>query len=152
MKIAFIHDHLNQMGGAENVLEQLCEVFPGAPVFTSIVDRSRLRSSFKNIDIKHSFMQRLPFLSKHYKKYLPFYPIAFNRMKLSGYDIIFSISSNFAKGVTYEPGSMHINYCLTPMRFVWMLKQYIEKEEIPFYYLPLLYPLLTRFKRWDLKK
>ena len=152
MKIAFVHDYLNQMGGAENVLEQLCELFPEAPVYTSVINKAKLRPSFEKVDIRHSFMQKLPFIENHFKKYLPLYPFAFEQMKLSGFDVIFSISSGFAKGVSYEKGTFHINYCLTPMRFAWMFKQYKEKENIPFFYLPLLYPLLILFKKWDLEK
>ncbi|MFO7634111.1 MAG: hypothetical protein R6W76_16310, partial [Caldilinea sp.] len=38
-RVALVHDWLNQMGGAENVLEELVTLFPGAPVYTSMVDR-----------------------------------------------------------------------------------------------------------------
>lgn len=152
LKIALVHDYLNQMGGAENVLEMFCKVFPGAPIYTSIVDKSKLKESFKNININHSFIQKLPFLDVHFKKYLPLYPLAFERMRIKGYDVILSMSSSFAKGVSYDSNTLHINYCLTPMRFVWMFKQYVAKEKIPFYYKPLLFPVLYRLKKWDLEK
>ncbi len=32
MKTALVHDWLNQIGGAENVLESLVDLVPGAPV------------------------------------------------------------------------------------------------------------------------
>lgn len=152
MKIALVHDYMNQMGGAEKVLEQFCKIFPGAPVYTSIVDRTKLRGGFEGIDIRSSFIQKLPFLGKNYKKYLPLYPFAFENMRLSGYDCILSMSSGFAKGVSYAPNTLHINYCLTPMRFAWMYDQYNEKEKIPFYYKPLLLPLINNMRKWDLKK
>lgn len=152
MKIALVHDYLNQMGGAENVLEQFCQVFPDAPVYTSIVDKTQLRSSFKDIDVRPSFIQNLPFTKKHFKKYLPLYPMAFERMNLSGYDVILSMSSSFAKGVNYSGNTFHINYCLTPMRFAWMFNQYNDKEKIPKYYMPFLIPLLKRYKKWDIEK
>jgi glycosyltransferase involved in cell wall biosynthesis len=152
LKIALVHDYMNQMGGAENVLEQFCQVFPDAPVYTSIVDRSKLRSTFNKIDVHPSFIQKVPFTKKHFKKYLPLYPMAFERMNLSGYDVILSMSSGFAKGVKFSGNTLHINYCLTPMRFAWMFKQYNEKEKLPVFYMPLLIPLLKWYRKWDLKK
>jgi glycosyltransferase involved in cell wall biosynthesis len=152
MKIALVHDYLNQMGGAENVLEEFCKIFPNAPVYTSIVDRSVLRKTFDSVDIRSSFIQNMPFVNKLYKKYLPLYPLAFERMQLKGYDCILSMSSGFAKGVSFEPGICHINYCLTPMRFAWMFKQYNDKEKIPFYYRPVLMPFLKKMRAWDISK
>lgn len=152
MKIALVHDYLNQMGGAENVLEEFISIFPDAPVYTSILDKSKLRSSFSTIDVQTSFLQNLPFIKHHFKKYLPLFPLAFEKMNLKGFDVILSMSSGFAKGVSFSPGTLHINYCLTPMRFAWMFKQYDEKEKIPIYFKLILYPILNNFKQWDLKK
>ena len=36
MRVALAHDWLNQMGGAENVLEELVGMSPGPPVFPPI--------------------------------------------------------------------------------------------------------------------
>ena len=36
MKIALVHDYLKEYGGAERVLEALHELFPNAPVYTSV--------------------------------------------------------------------------------------------------------------------
>ena len=140
------------MGGAENVLEEFCKIFPQAPIYTSIVDKRKLRESFEGLDIRSSFMQNLPFVKTQFKKYLPLYPLAFERMQLKGYDCILSMSSSFAKGVSFSGNTLHINYCLTPMRFAWMFKQYNEKEKIPVYYRPFLSLLLKQFRKWDLEK
>ena len=35
MNLALIHDWLNQLGGAEDVLEALVAVYPNAPLYTS---------------------------------------------------------------------------------------------------------------------
>jgi primosomal protein N' len=40
MKVALIHDHLAQDGGAEKVLKVLSEMFPDAPIYTLLYDRS----------------------------------------------------------------------------------------------------------------
>ncbi len=36
MHVALVHDWLNQIGGAEDVLESLVEMYPGAPIYTSM--------------------------------------------------------------------------------------------------------------------
>ena len=36
MRIALIHDWLNQVGGAEDVLAELVQMYPQAPIYTSL--------------------------------------------------------------------------------------------------------------------
>jgi len=150
VKIALAHDFLNQYGGAERTLEALHEAFPEAPIFTSVFVPDRLPACFSDWDVRTSFMQNLPFLTTAYKKYLPLYPRAFERFDLSGFDVVLSSSSAFAKGIRVPPGAVHICYCYTPMRFVWDRDRYLEKEPVPFYLKPFLNPLLERLRRWDL--
>ena len=94
MKIAIVHDYLNQYGGAERVIEVFSELFPSASIF----DKDKLPPIFGQMNIKTSFMQKFPFLDKHFKKYLLFYPKAIESFDLSGYDLVLSSSSTFAKG------------------------------------------------------
>ena len=63
MKVALVHDYLNQMGGAERVVLALHEMFPDAPIYTSIFDPQRVDPAFQKIDIRTSFMQHLPKVS-----------------------------------------------------------------------------------------
>ena len=76
MKVALVHDYLNQMGGAERVVLALHEMFPDAPLYTSIYDTKRVDTAFQSIDIRTSFMQRFPLVKKHHQPFLPFYPFA----------------------------------------------------------------------------
>ena len=117
MKVALVHDYLNQMGGAERVVLAFHELFPEAPLYTSIYDPGRVDSAFRNIDIRTSFMQKLPLVKKHHQPFLPLYPFAMERLDLRGYDLVLSSSSAFGKGVITRPGKMHICYCHTPMRW-----------------------------------
>ena len=93
MKIAIVHDYLNQFGGAERVIAALHEVWPDAPIYTSIYDEKRMPKIFQRMDIRTSFMQRFPFVFKLFKYYLLFYPLAFESFALSGYDLLLSSSS-----------------------------------------------------------
>ncbi len=70
MKVALVHDYLNQMGGAERVVLALHEVFPDAPIYTSIYDPKRVDTAFQKIDIRTSFMQKMPLVKKHHQPFL----------------------------------------------------------------------------------
>lgn len=151
MKIAIVHDYLIQYGGAEKVVEVFHELFPDAPIFTTIYSKRRFPEYFKEIDIKTSFMQNFPFLEKHFKKYLLFYPKAIECLNLKGYDLVLSSSSAFAKGVKKNNNTCHICYCHAPMRFVWDYKRYIEKEDIGIFTKKVLPLAIKWLKEWDLK-
>ena len=129
MKVAIIHDYLNQYGGAERVVEVLHEVFPRAPIYTSIYIPENMPESFKSMDIRTSYMQKLPFLNKHFKKYLLLYPGAFRSFKLKEYDLVLSSSSSFAKGINIDKKTCHICYCYTPTRFIWDHDNYMSRED-----------------------
>ena len=128
MKLAIVHDYLNQYGGAERVIETLHELYPDVPIYTSIYTPNTMPASFKEMDIRTSFMQKLPFLGRYFKHYLLLYPRAMESLNLSGYDVILSSSSAFAKGAKTEKGVLHICYCYTPTRFVWDYDNYVKKK------------------------
>lgn len=149
MKVALVHDYLNQMGGAERVVLAFHELFPEAPLYTSIYDPGRVDSAFRNIDIRTSFMQKLPLVKKHHQPFLPLYPFAMERLDLRGYDLVLSSSSAFGKGVITRPGTMHICYCHTPMRWCWNYDEYVEREglgRLPRAVLPFI---ITGLRVWD---
>lgn len=151
MKIAIVHDFLNQRGGAERVVAVLHEMFPEAPIFTSIVNRGALWPELASAEIRPSWMQKLPALKKHFKKYLPFYPKAIESFDLGEYDLVISSSSAFAKGAIKRPNALHICYCYTPMRFVWDYQNYVEKEDINIILRGILPLFIGGLKEWDLK-
>ncbi len=128
MKLAIIHDYLNQYGGAERVLEKLHELFPEAPIYTSIYDPSAMPDGYRRWDIRTSFMQRLPGVMRHHQLFLPFYPLAFESFDLNDYDLVISNSSAWCKGVHTPPTTLHLCYCLTPMRWVWNYREYVQRE------------------------
>jgi glycosyltransferase involved in cell wall biosynthesis len=151
MRIAIVHDFLNQFGGAERVISALHEIWPEAPIYTSIYDQRRLPDVFRQMDIKVSFMQQLPFIFALYKYYFWLYPLAFEKFDLSEYDIILSSSSAYAKGVKKQPNQVHLCYCYTPMRFVWRFEDYLLREKVPGFLKKILLYLLEPIKQWDLQ-
>jgi glycosyltransferase involved in cell wall biosynthesis len=150
--IALVHDWLNQMGGAENVLEELVDLFPGAPVYTSIYDRGHMPAAYQAWDIRTTFMQRLPGVTTNHQKYLPLYPLAFGRTDLSAYDLVLSNKSGFCHGVRTARDvrrATHVCYCLTPTRYLWLYDQYRAREHIGGLASAVLQPMLAWLRRWD---
>ena len=151
-RMALVHDWLNQMGGAENVLEELVDLFPGAPVYTSMYAPERMPDAYRRWDIRTSFMQHLPAVTTHHQRYLPLYPQAFQRTDLSDYDLVLSNKSGFCHGVTTARDghkALHVCYCLTPTRFLWLYDQYREREQIGGVVNAGLQPVLAQLRKWD---
>lgn len=126
MRVAIVHDDLVQWGGAERVLLGLCEIFPDAPIFTSVYDSDNLtlKRNFVNKKIITSFLQKIPGWKSLYKVLLPFYPIAFEQFDFTGFDLVISHTTRFAKSVITKPKTRHICYCHTPPRFLWHFSGY----------------------------
>lgn len=143
MKIALVHDDLVQWGGAERVLSAICEVYPEASIYTSIVDFDNplIKQNFSGKKITTSFMQKIPFKGRLYKALLPIYPIAFEQFDFSGFDIVISHTTRFAKSIITKPETLHICYCHTPPRFLWGF----SGEEIP----SILKMFLVKFRLYD---
>jgi glycosyltransferase involved in cell wall biosynthesis len=149
LRVALIHDYLNQYGGAERVLEELHTLFPSAPVFTSIYWPERMSPIIRGLDVRTSFMQRLPLVTRNHQPFLLLYPLAFESFDLSGFDVVISNSSAFCKGVLTHPGTLHICYCLTPMRWVWNYHAYVDRERLGFMARMVLPAAISQLRAWD---
>ena len=150
MRVAIVHDLMNQMGGAERVLLTLHDLFPaGADLHLDLgPDASRISASVA-MDIRTSYMQRLPFILRHHQPYLPLYPFVFERLDLREYDVVISSSWAFAKGIVTRPEALHICYCHTPMRWAWRYEDYISHERVGLLARALLPPFITWLRSWD---
>lgn len=144
MRVALVHDDLVQWGGAERMLLGLCEAFPDAPIYTSVYDNTNpiLRRNFGLKKVITSFIQDIPGWGSLYKALLPLYPIAFEQFDFSGFDLVISQTTRFAKGIITKPGTTHICYCHTPPRFLWGFSG--EKTD------GLLQPYFNFLKKYDL--
>lgn len=150
-RIALAHDYLNQHGGAERVLEVFHELYPEAPVYTSIYAPDLMPDSYRKWDIRASFMQHLPGIHQHHQPYLPLYPLAFRRFQFDDYELVLSSSSAFVKGIRVPGNALHICYCHSPMRFAWDFDRYAGRERIGLPARRLLPPLLARLRNWDVE-
>ncbi len=148
-RVALVHDWLNQVGGAESVLETLVGMFSGAPVYTSIYAPEIMPAHYRSWDIRTTFMQRLPDIRRHHQVYMPVYPLAFRALRMAGYDLILSNKSGFCHFVATPPNARHVCYCLTPTRFLWQYETYREREALPPAADLALRPVVSTLRRWD---
>ena len=148
MKLALVHDWLNQVGGAEDVLASLVQMYPAAPLFTSIYWRDGMPDAWRSWPIHTLWIDNLPGIHQHHQRYLPLYPLAFGGLNLGEYDVILSNKSGFCHGVQ-KGKAIHVCYCLAPTRYVWQLDAYMDRENMGNSTRLLLRPLVTLLKRWD---
>jgi glycosyltransferase involved in cell wall biosynthesis len=125
------------------------EMWPEAPVYTSVYLPDAMPPAYRSWDIRTSFMQRLPGLRTQFQKYLPLFPLAFEQFDLSDYDVVIDNSSAFSYGVMTRPETLHVSYCLTPARFLWNYHDYVRREGLGTGAQIALAPFLTGLRVWD---
>jgi len=148
VRVAFVHDYLTQLGGAERVLAEMHELYPQAPVYTSLYDRRVMGPLFENIDVRTSWLQGIPGAARRFRAMLPLYPRVFESLDFRGYDLVISSTTSFAKGVIVPPGTLHVSYMNTPTRFLWYPQEYAF-EIVPALARPALRAALPGMRRWD---
>ncbi len=150
MKVALIHDHLAQDGGAEKVLKVLADLFPEAPIYTLLYDKRQVDKYLPGRRIETSVIQKLPGGVRHYQWYLSFMPLAVEFFDLREFDLVISDTSSFAKGVITKPETLHISYCHTPTRYLWSdTHQYINELKYNKWLKKMISLVLNRIRIWD---
>ncbi len=119
MKLALVHDWLKNISGAERVLIELHEIFPQAPIYTLFYDEPFVRQWLPSADIRASFLQKIPFITKLYPLFGWLMPTAIESFDLSEFDKVLSSSVSFSKGLVLKPSTKHICYCYSPSRSLW---------------------------------
>lgn len=150
MRIALVHDYLIQYGGAEKVLEALCELFPEAPIYTILYDPALIAEKFSDRRIYASFLQHLPFVRKHHRSFLMLMPLAVEQFDLFSYNLVISDSASFAKGVITSPSAKHICYCHTSTRYLWDdSPNYLKTSAFPSLIKKVIPYFLKYLRIWD---
>lgn len=150
LKIALVHDHLVQDGGAEQVLKSLCELYGSAPVFTIVADKKSSQNFFADKKVVPSFLQTFPGGVKRYQWWLFLMPAAIESHNLMDYDLVISSASSFAKGVITNASAKHICYCHTPTRYLWNDSHNYLKELKVNWLIKRVLPLtLHKLRVWD---
>ncbi len=151
MKIALVHEFINQLGGAERTLLNFFEIWPDAVVHTVFYDAKKTENLFEPYKKKISFLDSMPGAKAHPKLFLALIPKAIENFKFKDFDLVLSDSSSFAKGAKTQ-GKLHICYCHTPTRFLWTESEpYLKAQLYPFFLKWAGNTLLPLLRKWDYK-
>lgn len=150
MKVALVHDHLMQLGGAERVLAAFAETFPEAPVYTLMYDSAVVANVVDEKRLRSTKLQKLPFRRWTYRASLPLMPSAIESLDLTEYDVVLSSASSFAKGVKVREGAVHLCYCHTPPRYLWNdADQYVASLLYPRFVKKIITSIVPWLRSWD---
>jgi len=141
MKVALVHDYLNQRGGAERVFARIAKGWPDAPVYTALYDERIAGDLVPARRVHASYLARIPFANRYFRALAPLYPRAFERFDFSGFDAIVSSTTAWAKGVRVPPGAIHVCYINTVSRFAFAYDEYVRSR--------LMRPMVNRLIAWD---
>jgi len=119
VRVALIHDWLTGLRGGERVLDELLAVWPEADVHTLVHVPGATTARIDGRVRGTSPLQRIPGAGRHWRKLLPLHPWAVRHLRVEGYDLAVSVHHAVAKAARIAPGTPHLCYCLTPMRYVW---------------------------------
>lgn len=118
LRVAFVHDWLTGMRGGENVLRELCLIFPNSKVYTMLWERGSVDHQIESRVVQTSFLQGVRGLT-NYRNFLPLFPAAIRSLRIADADLVISSSHAVAKAVRVPAGIPHISYIHTPMRYLW---------------------------------
>ncbi len=118
MRVALVYDRVNKWGGADRVLLALRELFPNAPLYTSVHHKKKAQWA-NEFFVKPTYLQKIPFASSFHEYFAPFMLSGFESFTFDEYDVVISVTSESAKGILTKPNTLHVCYCLTPTRYLW---------------------------------
>jgi glycosyltransferase involved in cell wall biosynthesis len=147
-RVALVHDYLLVTRGAERTFAAIADVWPEAPIFTTVYSRSGSDSRLSGRRVETSWLQRLRPSQRSFRRLLPLYPLAVRSLPVSDFDLVLSSSSAFAHGVRPARDALHICYCHTPFRYAWHESVRV-RTALPAPLRPLATVVLTRMRAWD---
>ncbi len=125
LRVAIVYDKAVTWGGAERLLEAVNRAFPQAPLYTLVADKS-LPWVKRFPRVYASWAQNIGWLVKNPQFLAPWSGGLFSRFDLSNYDVVISVTSYNAKAVVTGDKTLHLCYCLTPNRYLWVKPGYGE--------------------------
>ena len=145
--VALGHDWLTGMRGGERVLECLCQAFTSAPISTLVCNPDVVSELIRSHPVRTSFLNRLPGIDRHYRKFLPLMPLAARTLPRPDAKLLITTSHCVAKGFRKPVGGRHLCICFTPMRYAWtFFEEYFGRSPVK---AALVKPLLAYLRRWD---
>lgn len=148
-RIALAHDFLLRFGGAERVLRVLHEHYPDAPIVTLAADPTLVREHFPDARIHTSWLQSVPKLLRSVPALAPLIPTAVESLMLPDCDLVIS-SAGFTKGVLTKPGTVHVSYIHSPVRYLWdWTHEYLDERRLVGFRAAAARGLFHYLRLWD---
>lgn len=149
LKVAIVCDWLTVFAGAERVVLELHELFPNAPIYTTLYNKENC-PHFAKAEIHESRLRFIPGARHFHRVLLPLMPKAFETMDLDEFDLVISSCHSTSKGILTAPHTLHVCYCHSPIRYIWDQSHSYQaqfKSFSPFKWL--FTPMLNRLRVWD---
>ena len=149
-RVALVHDWLTGMRGGEKALEALTDLLPSAQLFTLLHVPGTVSPKLEETRPHQSFIRFLPGARRHYRRYLPLFPLAVEQFDLDEFDLVVSTSHCAAKSVVTPGRARHLCYCFTPMRYAWdQFDVYFGPQRVGAWRSRLYRLAFNRLARWD---
>jgi glycosyltransferase involved in cell wall biosynthesis len=145
IRVALVHDYLNQRGGAERVFARIAQAWPEAPIYTALYDERVSGEAFPAERVRCSYLARVPLANRYFRALAPFYPRAFEKFDLGRFDAIVSSTTAWAKGVRFPRTAVHVCYINTVSRFAFAYDEYVGRM-MP---AAMARPVVDRLAAWD---
>lgn len=144
-RIAIAHDYLTQRGGAERVVLAMARTFPGAPIYTTLYRPEGTYPEFRDLDIRTSWLNRVPAFRRNHRFALPLLPLASSGFRIEA-DLVIASSSGWSHG--FPTTGKKVVYCYTPARWLYQSDRYLGERgsAVTAAGLRVLAPML---RRWD---
>lgn len=119
MKVVLAQDWITDNGGGEACLRGFLDIFPKSPILTTIWNEKKV-TQFNDTAIHTSFLNRYPYAKTRWRMYAPLMPRAVESIRIPDCDILISNCYTVIKGLITKPDTLHLCYCHTPTRSLWL--------------------------------
>jgi glycosyltransferase involved in cell wall biosynthesis len=145
-----VHDYLLVMRGAERTFATMAAAWPEALIYTLLYDEAATGGPFAERRVITSGLQRLGLSQQSFRRLLPLFPKAAERLPVAEHRVVLSSSSAFAHGVRPAVDAVHVCYCHSPFRYVWH-ESAATLHDMPRVLHPAGRLLLEHVRRWDVQ-
>lgn len=133
MRIALVHDQLQEFGGAERVFLALKKIYPESDVFTAFINKKSLDKNapgWRSWKIITSWASMIPFFGKLYSPLRFLAPNIWESFDFSDYDLVISSSGWYmCKGIKTVKPTVHVSYIHHPPRYLYGYETAVEWQK-----------------------